>query len=110
MSAGRFGIAYVLGFAVAAFNGRAAADVPTPTLEGPITGGSATGAFIASTTFDLAQVGYQQTEYFISGTASAYTSATPLTSDGMWTATPGATAAYKTRILVYRPSSPKKFN
>ena len=101
-------IALVLG--IAAFAARAAADVATPTLEGPITGGSSTGAFIASTTFDLAQVGYEQAEYFISGTASAFTSAAPLTTDGMWTATPGVTAAYKTRILIYRPSNPKKFN
>lgn len=33
------------------------AQVPVPTVEGPISGG--TGApFIAATTFDLAQVGY----------------------------------------------------
>ena len=73
----------------------AAAAVPSPTLEGPVTGGGK--PFIASTTFDLAQIGYEQTEYFISGTASAFTSAAPLTSDGRWTATPGATAAYSAR-------------
>jgi len=38
----------------------AAAAVPSPTLEGPVTGGGK--PFIASTTFDLAQVGYEQTE------------------------------------------------
>src|SRR3989454_6883349 len=86
----------------------AAAQVPSPTLEGPVTGGGR--PFIASTTFDLAQVGYEQAEYFISGTASAFTSAAPLTSDGRWTATPGETAAYKTRVLVDRPASAKGFN
>jgi len=101
-------IALALG--IAALAARASADVANPTLEGPIEGGSSTGAFIASTTFDLAQVGYEQAEYFISGTASAYTSPGPLGSDGMWTAAPGVTAAYKTRVLVYRPSNPKKFN
>jgi hypothetical protein len=87
----------------------ASAEVPSPTLEGPVSGGLGS-PFIASTTFDLALVGYQQAEFFISGTASAFTSATPLTRNGMWTVTPGATAAYKTRILVYRPSDPERFN
>ena len=66
--------------------------------------------FIASTTFDLAQVGYSEAEYFISGTATAYTNVGPLSNDGQWTVTPGDTAAYKTRILVYRPIDPEKFN
>jgi hypothetical protein len=89
--------------------GRALAQVPSPTIEGPIT--SPGGAFIASTTFDLASVGYEQAEYFISGTATAYTNTAPLGEDGMWSVTPsGTTAAYKTRILVYRPTSPKKFS
>ena len=78
----------------------AAAAVPSPTLEGPVTGGGK--PFIASTTFDLAQVGYEQTEYFISGTASAFTSAAPLTSDGRWMVTPGETAGYKTRVSLRR--------
>src|SRR2546427_1972202 len=86
----------------------AAAEVASPTLEGPVAGSGK--PFIASTTFDLAEVGYQQAEYFISGTASAFTSAAPLTSDGRWTATPGETAAYKTRVLVDRPASAKGFN
>ena len=78
----------------------AAAEVPSPTLEGPVTGGGK--PFIASTTFDLAQVGYEQAEYFISGTASAFTSAAPLTSDGRWMVTPGETAGYKTRVSLRR--------
>jgi hypothetical protein len=86
---------------------RAPAAVPSPTLEGPIT--SPGSAFIASTSFDLSEVGYTQQEYFISGTATAYTSASPLTPDGKWTVTPGSTAPYKTRILVYRPINPQKF-
>jgi hypothetical protein len=65
--------------------------------------------FIASTTLDLAQVGYSEAEYFISGTATAYTNVGPLSNNGQWTVTPGDTAAYKTRILVYRPIDPEKF-
>src|SRR5215468_9056360 len=86
----------------------ASAAVPSPTLEGPVT--SPGSAFIASTGFDLSEVGYTQEEFFISGTATAYTSANPLTSDGKWTATPASTAPYKTRILVYKPTNPQKFN
>ncbi len=86
----------------------ARAQVPSPTIEGPIT--SPGSAFVASTAFDLASVGYEQAEYFISGTASAFTNTAPLGDDGMWSVAPGETAAYKTRLLVYRPTDPKKFN
>ncbi|HWP66820.1 MAG TPA: alpha/beta hydrolase domain-containing protein [Candidatus Limnocylindria bacterium] len=86
----------------------AGAQVPSPTIEGPIT--SAGSAFVGGTTaFDLAEVGYEQAEYFISGTASAYVNTAPLGVDGRWSVEPGETAAYKTRIVVYRPSDPKKF-
>jgi hypothetical protein len=85
-----------------------AAQVASPMVEGPITGGNGT-PFIAATTFDLAQVGYMQEEYFFSGTATADASANPLTSDGSWTVTPASTAAYKTRVLVYRPVKRSKF-
>ena len=57
---------------LAALAATARAQVPTPTIEGPI--GSPGSAFIQGTSFDLATVGYVSEEYFISGTASAYTS------------------------------------
>ena len=82
------------------------AQVPTPTIE-PV--GSPAGAFIQPT-IDLSKVGYVQEEYFISGTASAFSNVGPLGRDGLWTVTPAATAPYKTRILVYRPEEPKRFN
>ncbi len=84
----------------------ASAAVPSPTIEGPVAG----APFVAATTFDPAVVGYVQEEYFISGTATSFGSATPLGSDGQWTAVPGATAPYKTRIVVYRPIKKSKFN
>src|SRR5262245_22188390 len=86
----------------------AGAQVSSPTIEGPITGPG--DPFVAATSFDLAKVGYEQAEYFISGTASAYSNTAPLGADGIWSVAPGATAAFKTRILVYRPTNPKKFN
>jgi hypothetical protein len=79
-----------------------------PTVEGPITGNGAP-LLLGTTLFPLAEVGYEQVEFFIGGTATAYTSAQPLTSDGNWTVTPAETAAYKTRLLVYRPIDPKQF-
>ena len=55
----------------------ARAEVPSPTIEGPIA--SPASAFIGSAGMaDLSKVGYEQQEYFISGTASAYTSTGPL--------------------------------
>jgi len=51
--------------------------------------------------FDLGSVGYQQTEYFLEGTASAFTNVNELGTDGAWVAEPGEQAAYKTRIVVY---------
>ena len=98
----------VLALLVAATATVASAQVPNPTVEGPVTGGKGSPA-ILSTTFDLSQVGYAESEYFISGTATAYTSDKALTSDGQWAVTPASTAAYKTRILVYQPTTPKKF-
>ncbi|HVM96484.1 MAG TPA: alpha/beta hydrolase domain-containing protein [Candidatus Acidoferrales bacterium] len=42
--------------------------MPRPQVEGPIAG----TLMIASTNFDLAEVGYTQAEFFISGTATAF--------------------------------------
>lgn len=79
-----------------------------PTIEGPITG-PGVPFLLGTTTFPLAEVGYEQVEFFIGGTATAYTSAEPLGADGRWTVTPGDTTAYKTRIVVYRPIDPEAF-
>jgi hypothetical protein len=79
-----------------------------PTIEGPITGPGT--PFVASTTFNLADVGYSEAEYFMAGTASAYIPTVPLTTDGQWSVTPASTAAYKTRILVRTPTNRSRFN
>ena len=86
----------------------ASAQVPSPTIEGPITGPGS--IFLQSTTLDLSQVGYVAEEYFLSGTASAYTKVGALGVDGLWTVAPAATAPYKTRIVVHRPVPPTHFN
>ena len=85
--------------------------VANPLVEGPVTGGTGV-PFIASTTFDLAQVGYSEEEYFISGTATAYGNAgsAPFAADGKWNVSTGDRAAFRTRMLVYRPISANNFN
>src|SRR5262245_29273789 len=77
-----------------------------PIVTGPIAG----APFVASTSFDLTAGGYVEEEFFVEGTATAYTSASALGSDGHWSASPGATAAYKTRVVVRRPANARKFN
>jgi hypothetical protein len=55
-------------------------------------------------------VGYVESEYFLSGTASAYTSAAPLSSDGMWTVSPVEPVPFTTRVVVRRPADSAKFS
>lgn len=85
------------------------AEVASATIEGPVTGGSG-APFVAATLFDLAEVGYVQTEYFLSGTATAYANVGTLGLDGLWEVEPAATADYRTRILVHRPIDSRRFN
>jgi hypothetical protein len=81
----------------------AAVGVPTPNAGAP-----------SGTLFPLADVGYQEAEFFVSGTASSYHNAAgpPFASDGLWTieADAAPTPAYKTRIQVYRPIDPDEFS
>ena len=62
------------------------------------------------TNINLARVGYEKSQFFLSGTAHAYLPVNPLTSDGKWKITTGVSAPYTTRIAVYRPIDPKRFN
>lgn len=65
---------------------------------------------LLSTTFDLGDVGYQQQEFFITGTASAYTNLNELGSDGLWEVEPGEQADYRTRVLMYTPIDMASFS
>jgi Alpha/beta hydrolase domain len=60
--------------------------------------------------YDLGALGYEESEYFLSGTATAYQLPGPPTPDGRWTVNPAATAPYATRLIVIRPTDPSKFN
>jgi len=83
--------------------------VPSPSIEGPISPSSGI-SFLGSTLFSPSQVGYEQSEFFLSGKATSYTSATPLTKNGQWDVKPATTAPYKIRVVVYRPIDPNRFN
>jgi hypothetical protein len=95
--------------AVSASIDRCPSNVSSPNVEGPVTGGAGV-PFIAATSFDLAEVGYSQAEYFFGGTATAYVNDGPLGPDGKWAVAAGTTAAYKTRMVVYRPIDRANFN
>jgi hypothetical protein len=84
--------------------------VSVPIVEGPITGPGA--PFLINTSSDqtLSAAGYEAKEYFISGTTTSYRSVNDLPANGMWEVESAESAAYKTRILVYRPVDAAKFN
>jgi hypothetical protein len=77
-------------------------------LTGPITTGHIMEP-LSVHPLELAATGYEEQEYFASGTADAF-KADSMPSDGKWTITPTTTASYKTRILVRRPTNPAHFN
>ena len=80
-----------------------------PAVKGPITEFGA--PFVAGTIgLNLSDAGYQQNEYFISGTASSYTSIGELDEDGNWAVEKADTAEFNTRILVYRPIDAAAFS
>lgn len=58
----------------------------------------------------LTAAGYVEQEFFLEGTARAFESKEPLSSDGRWSVVPGASAAYRTRLLVRRPAEAARFN
>jgi len=79
------------------------------TVTGPVSGGN--GAIVLQgTSFGLGSVGYTQAEFFLSGTAASYTPAAPLAAGGRWRVRPASTAPYTTRMVVYRPADPARFN
>jgi hypothetical protein len=76
---------------------------------GPLAGGDTVLA-AAGEDPSLEDAGYEQAEYSASGTATSFTSAGPLPTDGTFELTPGSPADYATRIVVRRPEDPADFN
>jgi hypothetical protein len=60
--------------------------------------------------YDLAELGYQKHEFFMSGTANAFINVNEFLPDGFWEAKPADTAEYKTRVVTVRPINPAEFN
>ena len=93
-----------------------AAQVPNPTVTGPIAqpvspGDPSHNYIFFSSNHDLAGHGYVEEEFFISGTATRYATPNQTNPDASSTGTVISTGnPYKTRIVVRRPSDPSKFN
>ena len=81
--------------------------VANPTMSLPPDAG---GINLLAENFDLQEVGYQQSEYFLEGTASAFTNLNELMADGAWEVGAASEAQYKTRIVVNRPIDPADFS
>ena len=60
--------------------------------------------------FDVASLGYLAQEFFISGTASSFSSAAELGPDGRWSVTPADSADFTTRMVVLTPADRTQFN
>jgi len=58
----------------------------------------------------LKAAGYQQREYFVSGTAYSYRATGPENDAGTWNVAPSTHAPYRTRIVVRTPTDPARFN
>lgn len=81
------------------------------TVTGPMRVNSPTfSKTLYGTNIDLSKVGYEKSQFFLSGTAHSYVPVSPLTRDGRWKIATGVSAPYTTRIAVYRPIDPKRFN
>jgi Alpha/beta hydrolase domain len=60
--------------------------------------------------YDLATLGYQETEFSLEGSANSYELQGERGADGHWDVTPGAEAPFRTRFVVRRPIDPDRFS
>jgi len=81
--------------------------ISMPTVELPPETGD---IVLISTFFDLADVGFVQEEFFLSGTATSFRNVGELGRDGRWEAEPAEEADYRTRVVVYRPANADDFS
>jgi Alpha/beta hydrolase domain len=85
----------------------ARADAVAPAVTSRVTGAP---LLFGHTSFDLKSVDYEQSEFFLEGTAEAYSPTAPLTPDGKWAVEPTSPAPYVTRVVVNRPVDDRRFN
>ena len=88
-------VAAVVGVVAVAVPAAASAQVPNPTVEGPVEGG-VRGYPWNKSLFDLEKHDYSEKEYFFGGVATNLST--------------GLTAPYKSRMLVRLPRDPKDFS
>jgi hypothetical protein len=85
-----------------------AVATPLPSASGPLPTTSHSYPFNATkhnfTPRNLAKVGYRESEYLVNGKANVYSW------PSLGTITPTVSGRYKTRIIVRRPSNPRKFS
>ena len=60
--------------------------------------------------YDLATLGYQETEFSLEGSATSYQLQGERGFDGHWDVMPGAEAPFRTRFVVRRPIDPDRFS
>ncbi len=60
--------------------------------------------------YDLATLGYEETEFSFEGTAGSYALQGERGEDGRWEVTPAAEAPFRTRFVVRKPSNPLRFS
>ncbi len=60
--------------------------------------------------YDLATLGYGETEFSVEGSALSYELEGERGPDGHWDVTPGAVAPFRTRFVVRRPLDPERFS
>jgi Alpha/beta hydrolase domain len=81
----------------------------TALVIGPVTIGYPVGP-ISPIRVALAEHGYTEEEFFVSGSASSYEASGELGADGLWRVRPCSSASYATRMLVRRPAEPSRFS
>ncbi len=81
--------------------------IPVPQVLAPPAEGDLS---LLAQTFDLADIGYEDVEYFIEGTASAFTNLNEFQVDGRWEVEPAEQQDYRTRLVVHRPKADQPFS
>jgi hypothetical protein len=84
--------------------------VAVPEVIGPVRSGSPDIPMNAMLASYKSRYGYQESEFFMQGTATSYNASGALGADDKWSVVAGTKAAYKTRLIVRTPVDPKKFN
>jgi hypothetical protein len=60
--------------------------------------------------YDLATLGYEETEFSVAGTATSYELQGERGADGRWNVVPGTQAPFRTRFVVRRPMESNRFS